>query len=25
VKLPTRPGLGLEPNKDVLKDSLVKA
>jgi L-alanine-DL-glutamate epimerase-like enolase superfamily enzyme len=25
VKLPTQPGLGLEPNKDVLKDSLVKA
>jgi len=25
VKLPTKPGLGLEPNRDVLKDSLVKA
>lgn len=25
VKLPAKPGLGLEPNRDVLKDTLVKA
>jgi L-alanine-DL-glutamate epimerase-like enolase superfamily enzyme len=25
VKIPSKPGLGFEPNRDVLKDSLVKA
>jgi L-alanine-DL-glutamate epimerase-like enolase superfamily enzyme len=25
VKIPAQPGLGLEPRRDVLKDSLVKA
>jgi L-alanine-DL-glutamate epimerase-like enolase superfamily enzyme len=25
VKIPARPGLGLEPNRDALKDTLMKA
>ena len=25
VKIPARPGLGFEPNRDTLKDTLVKA
>jgi L-alanine-DL-glutamate epimerase-like enolase superfamily enzyme len=25
VRIPEKPGLGLEPNRDVLKDTLVKA
>jgi L-alanine-DL-glutamate epimerase-like enolase superfamily enzyme len=25
VRIPAKPGLGLEPNRDVLKDSLIKA
>jgi L-alanine-DL-glutamate epimerase-like enolase superfamily enzyme len=25
VKIPAKPGLGLEPNRDALKDTLVKA
>jgi len=25
VRVPAKPGLGLEPNRDVLKDTLIRA
>jgi L-alanine-DL-glutamate epimerase-like enolase superfamily enzyme len=25
VRIPAKPGLGLDPNRDVLKDTLIKA